>query len=335
MRAMRRAVALAVLLPAALAPMAHAQAPVAPATPPAAGTAGTPAPVETQLTLRLERVGGLRATALAGSRLRVRGTAPVFVPGQTVTVRFYERGKKRGARRVTLRPGPNGTAVLELSYRPEATGPLSVRAFHDPTPQLGGLAARAATVDILPRRVLRRSGRASIRALQRRLDRLGYVVGERGVFDERTGRAVLAFRKVTGMARTSEASVEVMRAIARGKGAFRVRFPEHGRHMEGDLSRQVIALIGASGRVQRIYHTSSGAPATPTVLGSFKVYLRTPGTNAKGMVHSAYFIRGYATHGFSSVPVFPASHGCFRLPIPDARTVFNWMTIGTPVDVYR
>jgi lipoprotein-anchoring transpeptidase ErfK/SrfK len=35
------------------------------------------------------------------------------------------------------------------------------------------------------------------------------------------------------------------------------------------------------------------------------------------------------------VPVFPASHGCFRLPIPDARTVFNWMKIGTPVDVYR
>ena len=135
MRAMRRAAALAVLLPAALAPVAHAQAPVAPATPPAAGT---PAPVETQLTLRLERVGGLRATALAGSRLRVRGTAPVFVPGQTVTVRFYERGKKRGARRAALRPGPNGTAVLELSYRPEATGSLSVRAFHDPTPQLGG-----------------------------------------------------------------------------------------------------------------------------------------------------------------------------------------------------
>jgi peptidoglycan hydrolase-like protein with peptidoglycan-binding domain len=180
-----------------------------------------------------------------------------------------------------------------------------------------------------------RSGRGSIRALQRRLARLGYVVGERGVFDDRTSRAVLAFRKVTGMARTTEATIDVMRALARGKGNFRVRFPEHGRHMEGDLSRQVIALIGADGRVQRIYHTSSGKPSTPTVTGSFKVYLRTPGTNAKGMVDSAYFIGGYATHGYPSVPVFPASHGCFRLPIPEARTVFNWMTIGTPVDVYR
>jgi len=328
---MRRTAAIAVLLTAALAPAAHAQTPVAPAAPPA----GTPAPVQTKLTLKVQRVGGPRATALAGSRLRVVGTTPVFVAGQTAIVRFYERGKKRGARRATLRPGPNATSIFMLSYKPEATGPLSVRAFHDATPQLGGLAARAPTIDILPRRVVPRSGRASIRALQRRLARLGYVVGERGRLDGRTARAVLAFRKVTGMNRTMNASVEVMRAIARGKGTFKVRFPQHGRHMEGDLSRQVIALIGASGRVERIYHTSSGAPATPTVIGSFKVYLRTPGTNAKGMLHSAYFIRGYATHGYPSVPVYPASHGCFRLPNPDARTVFNWMTIGTPVDVYR
>jgi lipoprotein-anchoring transpeptidase ErfK/SrfK len=187
---------------------------------------------------------------------------------------------------------------------------------------------------VLPRRVVPRSGRASIRALQRRLKRLGYVTGQPGVYDGRTARAVLAFRKVTGMARTTNASVGVMRALARGRGVFKVRHPEHGRHIEGDLSRQVIALID-KGRAQRIYHTSSGAPATPTVIGHFRVYLKTPGVNAKGMVDSAYFIRGYATHGYPSVPIFPASHGCFRLPIPDARSVFNWIEIGTPVDVYR
>ena len=79
---------------------------------------------------------------------------------------------------------------------------------------------------------------------------------------------------------------------------------------------------------------SSGAPSTPTVVGSFKVYLKMPGTNAKGMVHSAYFIRGYATHGYASVPTYPASHGCLRVPIPDAKRLFNWIKIGTPVDVY-
>ena len=335
---MRRPLVLVVFLLSALAaPSASAQSPLLPIrpSPPApAPPTPAPAPAEAQLTLAVERVGGSRATTLTGSSVLIRGTTTAFVAGENVVVRFFERGRKRGARRMALSAGPDGTGTFALSYKPVAPGPLSVRAAHDPTPQLGGMAARATTVDVLPRRVTPRSGRNSIRALQRRLKRLGYVTGAPGAFDGRTSRAVLAFRKVTGMARTTRASVEVMRALARGKGTFKVRFPRHGRHIEADLSRQVLALID-KGRAQRIYHTSSGAPATPTVRGSFRVYRKTPGTNAKGMVDSAYFIRGYATHGFASVPIYPASHGCLRLPIPDARTVFNWIEIGTPVDVYR
>jgi lipoprotein-anchoring transpeptidase ErfK/SrfK len=172
-----------------------------------------------------------------------------------------------------------------------------------------------------------------VRALQRRLSRLGYDVGVRGAYDDRTQRAVLAFRKVTGMARTSAASSRVMRKLARGAGVFKIRHPEHGRHIEADLSRQIIALI-EQGRVARIYPISSGKPSTPTVVGSFRVYSKTPGTNAKGMFYSSYFIRGYATHGYFSVPPFPASHGCLRVPMPDAIPLYNWITIGTPVDVY-
>jgi lipoprotein-anchoring transpeptidase ErfK/SrfK len=70
------------------------------------------------------------------------------------------------------------------------------------------------------------------------------------------------------------------------------------------------------------------------VTGHFKVYLKTPGTNAKGMVDSSYFIRGYAVHGYVDVPAYNASHGCFRIPIPNAAFVYNWMTLGTPVDAY-
>lgn len=327
---MRRAAPLLVVLLTALAPAAaRARSPV----PPAAPATAAPPPVEATLTLEAERVGGSRATTLTGSSVRVRGTTTRFVAGQTAVVRFYERGRKRAARRVALRPGPAGTGIFMLSYKPRLAGLLSISAAHEPTPQLGGLAARAKTIDVLPRRVHPRSGGASIRSLQRRLRRLGYVTGRPGVFDGRTSRAVLAFRKVTGMARTTSASVAVMRALARGKGTFKIRRPEHGRHIEADLSRQVIALID-KGRVQRIYPTSSGAPSTPTVIGSFRVYRKTPGTNALGMVHSAYFIRGYATHGYRSVPIYPASHGCLRLPIPDARAVFDWIKIGTPVDVY-
>ena len=64
------------------------------------------------------------------------------------------------------------------------------------------------------------------------------------------------------------------------------------------------------------------------MLGTFRVYLKTPGTNAKGWSHSSYFIRGYAIHGYVDVPAFNASHGCLRVPIPDAWRIFSWMRIG-------
>ena len=47
-----------------------------------------------------------------------------------------------------------------------------------------------------------------------------------------------------------------------------------------------------------------------------RLHARTPGTNAKGMVDSNYFIRGYAIHGYADVPVYNASHGCLRDPGP-------------------
>ncbi len=91
-----------------------------------------------------------------------------------------------------------------MSYRPDRSGRLVVRAVHEATPALGALAASARAVDVIPRSVGSRSRKRAVRALQRRLDKLGYVVGARGRYDGRTARAVLAFRKVTGMRRSGE-----------------------------------------------------------------------------------------------------------------------------------
>jgi lipoprotein-anchoring transpeptidase ErfK/SrfK len=87
--------------------------------------------------------------------------------------------------------------------------------------------------------------------------------------------------------------------------------------------------------VKSIYTISSGKPSTPTVLGRFRVYEKTPGENSEGMVDSNYFIRGYAIHGYAEVPTYAASHGCLRVPIPDAPAIYSWVQIGTPVDVYN
>jgi L,D-transpeptidase catalytic domain len=174
----------------------------------------------------------------------------------------------------------------------------------------------------------------AVRLLQDELARLRYEVPVNGRFDEATGRAVLALRKVIGLERIDSANAGVFQRLQRGQGRYHVRYRSDGRHVEADLSKQVLVEVERHGRVRRIYTMSSGKPSTPTVIGRFRVYMKETGTNSHGMVDSNYFIRGYAIHGYAEVPAYAASHGCLRIPIPDAPAVFGWVQVGYPVDVY-
>lgn len=302
-----------------------------------AGLVGAPVAAEAQTTapptapslhIVTEKVGGKRATIIAGTRFRVRVIVKPFVAGQQVLVTMHRRGRTIVSETLAVRMGKTAGQVL-TGYAPKGPGQIEVRAAS------GAVAAPAATIKVLPSHVAAGARGRSVRSMQTALRSLGYVIGQEGVNDGRTQRAVLAFRKVTGMARTTTADPAFFRALAAGKGAFKVRFPKHGRHVEGDIGHQVLALIGSGGKVERIYPMSSGTGGTPTILGSFRVYMRDPGTNAKGMVASSYFIRGYAIHGYAVVPTYNASHGCLRVPIPDAYPIFNWIRMGTIVDTYR
>jgi hypothetical protein len=335
-------VAMSIVVPVVIASPALAQTTATPpptaATPPttAAPPAPTvpPAPATGALRVTLEKVNGWSATILKGDRFRIRGVVKPYVAGQTVTVRFYRGERKVGAKKVAIQATKNGrNGAFVLGYRVRKAGHLTVRASHRATPQLATLVAKARGVDVLPLRALPGSKGLAVRELQTRLKALGYVIGQKGLYDARTARAVLAFRKVTGMARTQNATEDVFRKLARGAGAFKVRYPKQGKHVEADLSLQVLALIEGS-KVRRIYPISSGKPSTPTVLGTFKVYSKTPGTNAKGMVFTSYFHGGYGIHGYAEVPIYAASHGCLRTPVPDAVSIFNWISYGDGVDVY-
>jgi peptidoglycan hydrolase-like protein with peptidoglycan-binding domain len=309
---------------------------IAPAVPATAAAQSTPAPAAPKLSITTEQVtvSGGRASALTGQRWRVRVVLSPLVPGQTAVVRFYRGNRRISAAQLPLAPSATGqSAFFTFTFASAKPGRIVVRATHFATPQLQTLKAKAVGVSIVRPSARPGSRGPVVRTLQAQLARLGYVVGQRGLYDTRTARAVLAFRKVTGMKRTTIATSDVFRRLARGGGRFRVKFPTHGKHVEADLSRQVIALIRGS-KVERIYPVSSGKPSTPTIRGHFKVYLKSPGTNAKGMYMSSYFIRGYAIHGYPSVPVFPASHGCLRVPNSEAVSIFNWLSFGDIVDVY-
>jgi len=309
---------------------------IAAAVPATAAAQSTPAPAAPKLSITTEQVtvSGGRASALTGQRWRVRVVLSPLVPGQTAVVRFYRGNRRVGAAQLPLAPSATGqSAFFTFTFASAKPGRVVVRATHFATPQLQTLKAKAVGVSIVTPSARPGSRGPVVRTLQAQLARLGYVVGQRGLYDARTARAVLAFRKVTGMRRTDIASSDVFRRLARGGGRFRVRFPTHGKHVEADLSRQVIALVRGS-TVERIYPVSSGKPSTPTIRGHFKVYRKSPGTNAKGMYMSSYFIRGYAIHGYPSVPIFPASHGCLRVPNSEAVSIFNWLSFGDIVDVY-
>jgi lipoprotein-anchoring transpeptidase ErfK/SrfK len=340
----RSALLLTVAVALLVAAPAGAQGPV-PSTPVPSGTtppstttppapAPAPAPAAGKLSLTLEKVNGRSAAILRGSRFRVRGTVTPFVAGQRVVVRFYRDTKKLASRRVAVKASKDGTrGTFVLGYKPGRVGHVTVRASHRATAGQVTMVARGRGVDVLPRSAAPGSKGLAVRTLQRKLKALGYVTGAPGVYDARTARAVLAFRKVSGMARTSLATEDVFRRLAHGGGRFKVRYPDQGKHVEADLSLQVLALIRGS-KVERIYPISSGKPSTPTVLGTFKVYSKTPGTNAKGMVFTSYFHGGYGIHGYAEVPVYAASHGCLRAPVPDAVSIFNWIDYGDTVDVY-
>jgi lipoprotein-anchoring transpeptidase ErfK/SrfK len=48
-----------------------------------------------------------------------------------------------------------------------------------------------------------------------------------------------------------------------------------------------------------------------------------------------YFYKGYAIHGYPSVPAYPASHGCVRITIPTMDRMWASLRIGMPVAIYR
>jgi len=274
-----------------------------------------------------------RALAVAGRALRAEGRIAPYVPGEAVELRIW-RGHTL-VQRVTAHLKPTSTkrtATFNVRFAPARSGFTQVFAVHARSAQQGAASARAA-ISVLAPRAGPGSRGPFVALLQQRLAAIGYATPQTGVYDELTGLAVLAFRKVNGMARVTTLSPAVVDRVLRGVGGFRIRYPGQGHHVEANLGWQVLALID-HGRVVRAYTTSSGKPSTPTVLGTFRFYMREPGTNSHGMVDSTYFIRGYAIHGYYDVPTYNASHGCLRVPIPDAFAIYSWIHLGDSIDVY-
>ena len=249
------------------------------------------------------------------------GQVPGFAPGEQVTLEVTASGRKVVSKKIA--PKPNGSF----------SAPFFVGACcaYSVTASVGDKASAPRTFKV---RVPRHLGKDSVAKLfNRSLQAQGFHTGTRGPrVTSGTHLAIKAFRKVNGMRWSEAYSPAIFRTLLLGKGAFKPRFSD-GRHVEVDISKQVMALVQGKTPVHT-FHVSTGTGGTPTVLGNYRFYLKQPGYNSSQMYYSVYFIGGYATHGYSSVPNGRASHGCVRNPIQFSRFIYNWIDLGDPMHTY-
>ena len=116
--------------------------------------------------------------------------------------------------------------------------------------------------------------------------------------------------------------------------------------IEVSLARQVMT-IRKGGAVWRTINVSTGSGrrycekgkcgVAVTPRGRYRIYSRVSGwkTAALGKLYNPlYFKGGFAIHGSGSVPRYPASHGCVRVSVANARWLPSVIPNGTPVHIF-
>jgi N-acetylmuramoyl-L-alanine amidase len=187
---------------------------------------------------------------------------------------------------------------------------------------------------------------AEISEARRLLDQLGYWISlEATGNDISLHHAITALQKIEGRERTgvlTREELEVLRS-ARMPQPLESEYP----HLEIDLDRQVLLVIDGMEAAPRILSISSGSgklfteggwtrrAITPT--GRFEVHRKIKGWRKSPLgllYYPNYIYAGIAIHGNPSVPPYPASHGCIRIPMFAAEEFSAIATIGMVVIVY-
>jgi lipoprotein-anchoring transpeptidase ErfK/SrfK/ribosomal protein L24E len=189
---------------------------------------------------------------------------------------------------------------------------------------------------------------AAVAQLQQRLLDLGFwLPGVTGTYDSLTQQAVFAFQKWSNLPRTGDFDI-----FTRTKLDTATRPVPHstgGYVIEVDKTRQVL-IVANGGIAQWIFNASSGSDhpyvsegvqyTAHTPEGMFSIQRQVDGFDKSPLgelYRPKYFTStGIAVHGYTSVPPYPASHGCVR--VSNAAIDFMWnnniLPIGAAVWVY-
>ena len=116
-----------------------------------------------------------------------------------------------------------------------------------------------------------------------------------------------------------------------------------GEHwIEINLSEQRVYAYAGNTLINS-FIVSTGTWQTPTVTGSYRVYVKYPSTRMTGpgydlpnVPYVMYFYKGYGLHGTYWHNNFgtPMSHGCVNLRTSDAAWLYNFSSVGTLVRIH-
>ncbi len=198
-------------------------------------------------------------------------------------------------------------------------------------------------------------GSGSLRSAQRALADGPFDPGPiDGVYGTKTKNAIWSLEKLAGITMNGQWGADDEAALRRVlSGSVGGPATTHGRRwVEVDLSQQLMKVYDP-GRTQPVLvsHISSGSGIpwrqgrysgrSITPVGNFTIFRRISGWRVSSLgigslYNPLYFTSsGIALHGSRSVPSYPASHGCVRVPMHIAEYLPAMLPNGTPVVVMR
>jgi lipoprotein-anchoring transpeptidase ErfK/SrfK len=177
----------------------------------------------------------------------------------------------------------------------------------------------------------------AVAELARRLAALHYVVPSfSSTFGDDFVESVYAFQKVQGLERTGAVDAALWAKLESPRVPV-PRYAEPGDHIEVDKTHQVLYLV-RDGKIALISPVSTaGIAGYSTPEGRFAIYRKVTGYDPSPLgvlLNPLYFVGGYAIHGSPSVPPYPASHGCVRVPNFVIYRLFGSEPYGEAVFVY-
>jgi hypothetical protein len=282
-------------------------------------------PVTVRIVPFLETV--LVGPRVAGSPLSLNAR---LTPSYAGTLRV--RVKRSGGRSFSQVFGPAATVKLGTTLLE------SFQVVVDDLPSPGFVAvSRTLPIALRPPSLTFGARSPLVAGLLHRLGALGYEVpNSTQGFDGDVLECVYAFEKVENLNRTGIVDATFWAHLDHPR-IPKPRYLLPASHIEIDKAHQVLYVV-RNGHVKLISPVSTaGIAGYYTPVGRFAIYRKVPGYDPSplGILYKPmYFTGGYAIHGNPSVPPYPASHGCIRVPNFVIERLYSSEPYGETVYVY-